>query len=60
MVICYFSAGTREDWRPDKNLFSDEVMGDALSDWEGENWIDVRNRKVRQIMQSRIVLAKYK
>lgn len=60
VVICYFSAGTREDWRPDKNLFSDEVMGDALSDWEGENWIDVRNRKVRQIMQSRIILAKYK
>ena len=25
VVICYFSAGTYEDWRPDKDSFPEEV-----------------------------------
>ncbi len=30
IVICYFSAGSYEDWRPDKGKFPKEVIGNPL------------------------------
>ena len=41
-VICYFSAGTYEDWRPDSGLFSAALLGEPLPSWPGERWLDIR------------------
>ncbi len=60
MVICYFSAGTYEDWRSDANLFPSASFGNNVDGWAGEKWIDVRNQAVRDIMTKRMDLAKSK
>ena len=60
LVICYFSAGSFEDWREDASLFPQEAIGKALDGWEGENWLDIRNQTVREIMKKRLDLAKAK
>lgn len=59
-VICYISAGTREDWRPDVQKFPASTLGNTVDGWKWENWIDVRNTTVQKIMQSRMDLAKSK
>jgi hypothetical protein len=41
-VVCYFSAGTWEAFRPDANGFPEEVRGKALADFPDERWLDVR------------------
>ncbi|RKK92473.1 hypothetical protein BFJ68_g15884 [Fusarium oxysporum] len=56
-VICYFSAGTYENWRDDKDQFEEAHLGKELEGWSGERWVDVRNRKVRDIMKKRIEYA---
>ncbi len=40
-VICYVSAGSCEDWRPDAAQFPPEVKGNALAA-PGEEWLDIR------------------
>ncbi|WP_144409905.1 endo alpha-1,4 polygalactosaminidase [Cupriavidus basilensis] len=59
-VLCYFSAGSSENWRPDFKQFAAADMGNALSGWAGERWLDTRSANVRQIMQARMDLAKSK
>lgn len=54
-VICYFSAGSYEDWRPDKESWT--ALGSNLAEWAGELWADVRTENVRNIMKERIALA---
>ncbi|KAL4786966.1 hypothetical protein BJX76DRAFT_345825 [Aspergillus varians] len=56
-VICYFSAGTYEDWRPDAPSFPASDIGSPLEDWEGESWIDLRSAGIRDIMTSRLDIA---
>ena len=56
-VICYFSAGSYEDWREDKEKFPNELLGNYLDGWEGERWLDISNNTVYAIMQSRLDLA---
>jgi uncharacterized protein (TIGR01370 family) len=56
-VICYLSVGTYEDWRSDKDKFPEEAIGKPLGDWEGENWLDIRNDDIVSIMEERIDLA---
>lgn len=41
-VICYFSAGSYENWRPDTGMFPEAVLGRNLDGWAGEKWLDVR------------------
>ncbi len=41
-VICYLSAGSWEEWRPDAELFPAEVIGKEYASWEGEKWLDIR------------------
>ena len=41
--ICYVSAGTWENWRPDKDQFPRLVIGKPLDNWPGERWLDIRN-----------------
>src|SRR6201992_493329 len=45
-VICYFSAGTSETWRPDFKQFRDEDQAAPLPMWPGERWLDIRSREV--------------
>jgi hypothetical protein len=57
-VICYFSAGSWEDWRPDKDEFPPEVLGNTLSGWPDEKWLDIRQLEVLgPIMEARLDLA---
>jgi hypothetical protein len=58
IVICYFSAGSWEDWRPDADDFPTEVIGNPLDGWPGENWLDIRRLDVLgPLMANRLDLA---
>ncbi len=59
-VICYFSAGSSENWRPDFDQFQSTDMGNNLDGWPGERWLDVRSTNVRSIMADRLDLASQK
>jgi len=41
-VICYFSAGSYEPYRPDNDRFPAGIIGDPLDGFEDEAWLDVR------------------
>lgn len=41
-IICYFSAGSSENWRSDFSQFPTVVKGRNLDGWAGEKWLDVR------------------
>lgn len=56
-VICYFSAGSHEDWRPDSGQFPPETLGNPLDGWPGERWLDIRSPAVVEIMKRRMDLA---
>ncbi len=59
-IICYFSAGSFENWRVDSYKFPYDTLGEELDGWDGERWLDIRDRRVREIMRSRLDLAKSK
>ena len=56
-VICYFSAGSWEDWRDDAAAFPEAALGDPLEGWEGEWWLDIRDPTVRALMEARLDVA---
>ncbi len=57
-VMCYFSAGSYEDWRPDSSQFSSEVLGKDMEGWPGEKWLDIRHLDLlAPIMEARLDLA---
>ncbi len=57
-VICYLSAGSWEDWRPDADLFPREVIGNSYAGWPGEKWLDIRQLdKLQPIMSARLDLC---
>lgn len=56
-VVCYFSAGSAEDWRPDYWRFRPADKGNPLDGWPGETWVDTRSANVRGIMKARLDLA---
>lgn len=60
MVVCYFSAGSWEDWRSDAGSFPSSSKGRNLDGWAGEKWLDYRNSTVLSLMKKRIQLAKQK
>lgn len=67
-VVCYFSAGTYEGWRPDWPQFfpfisNESYAGDTppfankMADWD-ERWLDIRHIELlAPIMRSRLRLA---
>jgi hypothetical protein len=66
-VICYFSAGSSEDWRPDFGDFLPTDFGLGLatdstgtSFWPGEKWLNTKSTNVMSIMQRRLLLASQK
>jgi len=57
-VICYFSAGTWEDWRFDADMFPEEIIGKPLEDWPGEKWLDISNTiQIFDIIERRMDIA---
>lgn len=57
-IVCYFSAGSAENWRPDYGRFKASDLGKPLDGWAGEKWVDTRSANVRAIMKSRLDLAR--
>jgi hypothetical protein len=56
-VVCYFSAGSSEDWRADFAGFAPEDQGNPLQGWAGERWLDTRSSNVRSLMSARMDVA---
>lgn len=60
-VMCYFSAGSSEDWRPDIHEFPAEVIGKDYEGWRGEKWLDIRRLDLlAPVMSARLDLASQK
>lgn len=59
-VVCYFSAGTYENWRADSTQFPPAAVGLPLDDWPGEKWLDIRNPGVMTVQKARMDMAKSK
>ena len=57
IVICYFSAGSRENYRADADDFAPSAIGNELDGWDNENWLDVRDASVRAVIEARLDLA---
>ncbi len=58
IVICYFSAGSYEEWRADASDFPTTVRGNPLDGWPGESWLDIRQiETLSPIMGARLDLA---
>jgi len=57
VVVCYFSAGAWEAWRPDAGRFPDQVLGND-NGWPGERWLDIRRLDVlAPLLEARLDLA---
>jgi hypothetical protein len=53
-VVCYISAGSWENFRPDHKKFPDRVLGES-NGWRGERWLDIRRLSaLRPIMNARM------
>lgn len=60
-AVCYLSAGSWENWRPDKNQFPPEVLGRNYEGWAGERWLDIRQiDKLAPVLRARLDLCKQK
>jgi hypothetical protein len=44
-VICYFSAGSFENFREDADEFLADELGNVLDDFADERWLDVRSSR---------------
>ena len=59
-VICYISAGSWEEWRPDAGAYPQLVLG-ASNGWPGERWVDVRRLDVlKPILAARLDMCRDK
>lgn len=56
-VVCYFSGGSSESFRPDFPQFVPSDMGNTLVGYANERWLDTRSANVRSIMKARLDLA---
>lgn len=53
-VICYFSAGSYEDFRGDAGEFVEADRGLPLEGFADERWLDIRSANVHRIMRARL------
>ncbi len=56
-VVCYFSAGSFEDFRQDAGSFNTADLGNTLDGFANERWLDIRSSDVHAIMLDRLDLA---
>lgn len=60
-VICYINAGAWEDWRPDADQYSEDLLGNTYEDWPGERWLDIRQvSQLEPVLTSRLDSCKQK
>jgi hypothetical protein len=60
-TVCYMSAGSWENWRPDRNRFPRAVLGKPYDGWAGERWLDTRNiAALAPVMRGRLDRCKQK
>lgn len=64
-AVCYFSAGSYENGRPDASSFPTALLGNQLDGYPNERWLDVRDvqksgSKLRAIMDARLNMCKQK
>jgi len=60
-VICYLSAGSWEEWRPDAGDFPEAVIGADYEGWPGEKWLDIRQLDaLRPVLRARLDLCREK
>jgi endo-alpha-1,4-polygalactosaminidase (GH114 family) len=60
-VVCYMSAGSWENWRPDQNQFTASLIGKDYKGWPGEKWLDIRQIDLlAPVMRARLDLCKKK
>jgi hypothetical protein len=53
-ALCYVSAGSWENWRPDAAAFPESVKG-RKNGWPGERWLDIRQLSILlPIMEARV------
>jgi hypothetical protein len=59
-AICYFSAGTYEQWRRDRARFPRSALGKP-NGWPGERWLDIRRLgALAPIMRARLEVCRAK
>lgn len=56
-VVCYFSAGTYEPWRVDKDLFASLELGNPHVAYPNELWLDIQDPLVTKLMANRMDMA---
>ncbi len=56
-VICYFSAGSYENWRSDEGDFPPSTLGNNLDGWVDEKWLDISQESLAPVMRARLDLA---
>jgi hypothetical protein len=57
-VICYFSAGSWEPYRPDADDYPAAVIGGPVDGWPDERWLDIRRLDLlRPILAARLDLC---
>ena len=59
-VLCYFSAGSWEAWRPDASNFPRVLLGKSYAGWPQEHWLDIRHPALRPLLAARLDLARQK
>lgn len=57
LMMCYFSAGTAESFRADAARFPAASLGQPVTGYPDERWIDPRDATVRAIMSDRMTRA---
>jgi hypothetical protein len=64
-AVCYISAGSYENWRPDASQFPASLLGNVMDGWPDEKWLDIRdvqnaNSVLRNIMDARLDMCQQK
>jgi hypothetical protein len=57
-VICYMSAGSWEQFRPDAGQYPAAILGNTLDGWPDEKWVDIRQITILgPILEARMDVA---
>lgn len=59
-VVCYFSAGSWENFREDAKFIAEEQLGDELDGWPEERWWNIQSLEVQELIRKRLDLAQEK
>lgn len=60
IVVCSFSAGTHQSWRPDTAKFKKSDYRNLVTTTSDEKWLDITSKNTRIVMLERLDLAKKK